>query len=182
MTEEVGSISLYLTARKAYEKINFLDREMKRLIGRKASSAPKRKKVIDDLRSVVSEAVSICVEATYAELIPATPKQTNFLVSNWKISQGRRPSLASLIQPPNDKLSRSFPLPALVTADDIDGRKVQWIYNQASYAKRVAAGFNASGGPIRSGGGPMWFMNVGQKFSSGIYFKSALSQALAGRR
>lgn len=179
---EEGSIALYLSARKAYEKVDLVNREMIRLFGRKAGANAKRKKMTEEIKAVIADAVASSIEATYTELIPKTPKQTKFLVSNWRISQGRRPALASLIEPPPNKLSSSFSLPPNVTADGINGRKVQWIYNQSSYAKEVAAGFNASGRPIRSGGGPMWFMNIGQKFSSGVYFKTALSEAIARRR
>lgn len=175
--EETGAIALKLSARKAYDKLAGLEREITKLVNRKASA-----RIVGELKAVLSDAVAMSVEAVHGDLMGTTPKQTKFLVSNWKVSQGRAPALSALASSPPDKLSRSFALPSPVLASDVDGRRVQWIYNQTDYAKRVAAGFNASGAPIRSGGGPMWFMNVGQKFSSGLYFKTALSTAIAGRR
>lgn len=179
MNEEAGSISLKITARKAYDKIGRLERELQKLMGKKASSKEASKKVTEKIRSSIAESVSLCVENVYADLILQTPKQTRFLVSNWKVTQGT-PALDSVLQrPPGTSLS--FPLPAPISANQINGRRRQLIYNKTSYAKRVAAGFNASGGPIKSGGGPMWFMNIGQNLSSGVYFRTALSKALARR-
>lgn len=178
MNEEPGGISLKVSARRAYEKMDALERALNKLVGRRIASGAKIKETVASLRKKTAEAVSLSVELTYAELIVQTPKQTKFLVSNWKLSQGRDPSLGALLERPSGISSFALPLP--IKADEINGFRAQILYNKTRYANRVAAGFNASGGPIKSGGGPMWFMSVGQKFSGGVYFKTALSRVIGG--
>lgn len=174
--QEPGSISLRLNPRPALDAVGRLEREMTRLLGRSANK--KIKVELQKVRNVIDKSVGITIDTTYVALLLNTPKQTKFLVSNWKVAQGRTPALGRLLIRPPGRAEYSLPS-NLVSPNAIDGTRVQWIYNQTSYAKPVAAGVNASGGPIRSGGGPMWFIEIGQNFSSGLYYKEALSVAIA---
>lgn len=174
-----GAISISADATRAFTQLRRLEAELQKLMKKGGGAAgsgavrPVRK-----INLAIEKAVAYTMEQLQADIAINTPKQTRFLVSNWKLAQGAEPSLTELRFPPPDKARQSYSVFPVVSAAEIDGSKPQWLYNPTSYASRVAQGFNASGRPIVSGGGPSWFLNVGQRFSSGVTFKAAFTRAV----
>jgi hypothetical protein len=175
------SLHLQIDARRAYNKIGQLEKELRKALGVRGPDASQlsRKqreegRITAPLRKVIAKAVATAVAETHSELAAGSPRYSSWLASNWKVVPGPQPDVSTLPRPVRSK--GLYDGPSLVSPIDIDGTKVQNIVNKTDYAYDAGFVFPVTSAPRD------WLTAVGARFESGVIFKTALSTAVKGAR
>lgn len=182
-------VSLKIGAGDAYREIGKVERAMRKLF----KSQKGQVRYTEPLRKVIARSVALQVEGTQQELLVQTPEWSGFMVSNWKLSQGRVPQDVDISKPADTEYDvvvspqgQEYELPVRgqfepfepVDLGSIDGTKYQVIYNNTAYGEELADGIGPSrDGVVQSGGGPDWFHSLGQLFTDENTYKRYLRQA-----
>jgi hypothetical protein len=192
----MSEISLRISAGRAYSQVGRLERALRALKGRRSLTGS-GKRYTQGIRDVIARSVALHVAQTQETLLEQTPYWSGYLVSNWGLAQGRDPAgriinrddkwaqTDVVVSPQGDEYTfpsrGQYDPPRPIDLDQIDGTKYQVLFNNTGYARYVAEGYGPGGDgdrPIKSGGGPDWFLFTGAMFEDIGNYKANFKRAL----